>query len=293
MAQYYTTAGSAPAAVEMNNGGGYVGAAPTVVPSQQSMMDYGRLHTAFADDNTARLRYVGYATDKPWDCRNCMCGCCTPCKVSQDELKKNHFVAVYDNRVVYSEPDCACYLESFQRKAILDCAFCDIRGLLNCCNGRILIRNTVSVIYLDRAVAQNAAVPGCCSPFCTHGELCPNGCGYCGEAVILYERTRPCCKCSCLGCSPLCNCCTWTVVNQLDGHEDSPLQSVMDTCNPCTALCACTRHKMIRHLDNGARLAQEINQARAEYNRARTGPIITGLTRQEAEDLEREGGFCC
>lgn len=257
-------------------------------PIQQAMMDYSRLHPAFADDNTARLRYVAYATQKPWDLLACLCGCCSVCKIYQEELRRNHFVAVYDNRIVLSEPSCIPMCQPFQTTAGCDYALCDIRPCVNCCNGRILIRNSVSSVYFDRAVAQNADIPGCCSPACTHFMFCPQHCGYCGESIILHERPMPGCRCKLFGCQPCGQCCTCTVVNQLDAHETASLHPGRMAC----ILCA-KRYRMIDHLDDGQRLMQEINMARSEYNKTRTGPIITGLTREEAEGVEADQSYCC
>jgi hypothetical protein len=62
------------------------------------------------------------------------------------------------------------------------------------------VYDNTKVLYFDRALAQNAAKAGMCSPACTHGDCCPTCCDMCGETLVMYEESPGC-------CTGLCTCC--------------------------------------------------------------------------------------
>jgi hypothetical protein len=255
-------------------------------PGHQVMLDSNRLRPLLIppDGSTSRIRYMGYSTRKPLSCEYYLCGCCSPCKVSQEELRKSTYVAVYDNKIEWNEPSArmGCIGGGQRPRATCDYALCDCR-CCNCFNGTVQVMDDTHVLYFDRATIQNAAVAKCCSPMCTHNQCFPDCCQCCGESLVLYETPIPCCLCSLCETKPCGVCCQWEAVNQGAYHFSA--RSLFDTfCNPFY-ICA-KDHRVIHHLENAQQLADAINAAR-EAARPVFGPVITGLTRKEAEALPK------
>jgi len=244
------------------------------------MVDDARLRAIVVPEGKAapRLLYMAYGpADKPPNSEFMLFECCEPCKVSLGPVRRSKYVAVYENKIEFTEPDCVC-LPITMLKNFLCC---------NCFSGRIRISDNPKVIYFDRAIIQNAAKAETCSPWCTHNELWPDSCGACGEAVVLHTHDRVCC--GTVHCGEMCK---WHVVDQsTNDHHQHPFQMGLLGCLVC-----CIPHvignvfsmifgkssRIIRGVDDAKRLADEINAARNNVQQ-RFGPVIPGLTREEAQ----------
>eukprot|EP00696_Hemimastix_kukwesjijk_P008796 gnl/Hemi2/21114_TR7003_c0_g1_i1.p1 gnl/Hemi2/21114_TR7003_c0_g1~~gnl/Hemi2/21114_TR7003_c0_g1_i1.p1 ORF type:complete len:234 (+),score=56.69 gnl/Hemi2/21114_TR7003_c0_g1_i1:129-830(+) len=108
-----------------------------------------------------KLLYQAEIDERIRHCNNCLsflksCGLDRTC-CNSEKIRRSTYVRVYENRIESNYPSW-------------------------CCNR--LVDNVVP-IYFDREVTQEAHIPACCFPCCTHNNCCPTCSGRCGEAVIL------------------------------------------------------------------------------------------------------------
>ena len=74
---------------------------------------------------------------------------------------------VYENRIEYNEPSSCLWKTG----------------------------DNVTTVYFDRKITHNAAHATMCSPACTHWSFCPDWCGICGEALVVYGGSFCCGAC--------------------------------------------------------------------------------------------------
>jgi hypothetical protein len=197
----------------------------------------------------SRLLYHGYASEQvgrmhclrgllaPWSC-----ACCPAVSA---ELARARFVQVYDNRLEINEPD------SF----MVGCGTC-------------VVRDRVSTIHFDRALAQNASKAEGCGPNCAHGDCCPSCWGSYGETLVLHTDRAGCCA-SCSNSCATINTSASThssnsgcAINMGDWFALPPF-----ACLPCFP-----EHKLVFGLDNVSQLVEKISAARALKGAPRAQP---------------------
>jgi len=171
---------------------------PPGAPPQQSMnavsVNPGSLHFGSVQlgdgSNASRLLYHAQADPEGIKCLHCLQCVCN--EAATKEIIANHYVQVWDNRLVISEPGMVPFV-------------------LGCCNK--VWWNNVSAIPLDDPVMAETYNAKCCSPCGLPPKVlcCPTNalvfCGFTGEALLLREKEAPCCAgcCSCECWS--CKCC--------------------------------------------------------------------------------------
>jgi len=189
-----------------------------------------------------RIVYQGTISEQA-SCGHKVAGCLNPWSCMcygnlSKTIMESTYVQVLENRLEWNYPSSWVTF--------------DIRTpwALNC-----HVADNVKTVYFDRAIVQNAAVAGMCTPCCTHNLCCPDCCGMCGQTVVLYESSPGMTDCLC------CSCCKVF-------HTSANVGQI-------PRACCVKSHVILPCIKDAERLVEAINTARNERLASqKIGPCI-------------------